>query len=201
MLKGGRGRAEWDAGGGGGGVNLSAAPPSSEWTPPAARALPWWFHHFITGRTVSNLGIVWPLQMSLIQFSHQWVLLEQMSLDVSHEWGAGGWGSGGRLAKSDVRGKWAAFIGQRGHKERIGIYKWNLISISIVSNLQCLMAKAPHPPAPHQPHCMVGGPIHCIMMWGQTSDFCYLYKWFDSQETQNLIRIVFQFPDTDNPLT
>lgn len=114
--------------------------------------------------------------------------------------GEGG-GSGGRLAKSDVRGKWAAFIGQRGHKERIGIYKWNLISISIVSNLQCLMAKAPHPPTPHQPHCMVGGPIHCIMMWGQTSDFCYLYKWFDSQETQNLIRIVFQFPDTDNPLT
>lgn len=37
------------------------------------------------------------------------------------EGGAGG--SGGRLAKSDVRGKWAAFIGQRGHKERIGIYK------------------------------------------------------------------------------
>lgn len=90
-LKGGRGRAEWAAGGGGGGgVNSSAAPPSSEWTPPAARALPWWFHHFITGRTVSNLGIVWPLQMSLIQFSHQWVLLEQMSLDVSHEQRGGG---------------------------------------------------------------------------------------------------------------
>lgn len=59
-------------------------PASFERTTPAARALPWWFHHFITGRTVSNLGIVWPLQMSLIQFAHRRVLLEGMSLDVSH---------------------------------------------------------------------------------------------------------------------
>lgn len=57
-------------------------PMSSEWRTPAARALPWWFHHFITGRTVSNLGIVWPLQMSLIQFAHQQVLLERMNLDA-----------------------------------------------------------------------------------------------------------------------
>lgn len=35
---------------------------------------------------VSNLGIVWPLQMSLIQFSPQRVLLVGMSLDVSHAW-------------------------------------------------------------------------------------------------------------------
>lgn len=66
---------------------LICQPPMSfEWTTPAAGALPWWFHHFITGRTVSNLGIVWPLQMSLIQFAHQQVLLERMSLDVSHAW-------------------------------------------------------------------------------------------------------------------
>lgn len=89
---------------------------SSEWRTPTARALRWWFHHFITGRTVSNPDIVWPLQMSLIQFTHQQVLLERMSLDVSHEQTTGGrsvneregeisdeqdWSDGLHLAKRD----------------------------------------------------------------------------------------------------
>lgn len=46
---------------------------------------------------MSNLGIVWPLQMSLIQFTHQQVLLEGMSLDVSHAQGLEVNGEGSKI--------------------------------------------------------------------------------------------------------
>lgn len=67
--------------------------------------------------------------------------------------------SGGRLAESDVRGKWAAFIGQRGINRGLPAANEILLALAFFFNSQRLMANT-HP----QPQA-----ISLIAWWGSNT--------------------------------